>query len=139
MNVFELGKEYRRADIHNLYGGQRQGGISTPRDHKMIFLFTSSRGKDHGYSDGWQESGIFLYTGEGQYGDMEFIRGNKHIKEHESAGRQIYVFKQTRKGYVCYIGQVVYLKHHFQEAHDTNGKIRKRIVFELKPVGEFLP
>jgi hypothetical protein len=39
--MFEVGRVYnRRLEIHQPYGGQRQGGISTPRDWPFIFLFT---------------------------------------------------------------------------------------------------
>ncbi len=39
--MFEVGRVYnRRLEIHEPYGGQRQGGISTPRDWPFIFLFT---------------------------------------------------------------------------------------------------
>jgi 5-methylcytosine-specific restriction protein A len=136
--MFEIGKEYRRSEIHKMYGGQEQGGISTPRDHRMIFLFTSARGKEHGYVDGWHENGEFHYTGEGQFGDMMFTRGNKAIRDHQETGKEIFVFKQTRTGYTRYIGQVQYINHHLVDSEDTDGKVRRCIIFRLKPIGEFL-
>jgi 5-methylcytosine-specific restriction protein A len=42
----------RRRDIHVVYGGQQQGGICTPSDHPVIFLFTGEAGGQHGYGDG---------------------------------------------------------------------------------------
>ena len=47
------GKEYKRKVLHDFYGGQRQGGIATPREHPYIFIISSKRGEDHGYIDGW--------------------------------------------------------------------------------------
>lgn len=48
--MFEVGKEYKRSiDIHGVYGGQAQGGISTPKSYPVIFLFTSDEGEQHGY------------------------------------------------------------------------------------------
>jgi len=42
---FKPGRVYnRREDLHGHYGGQRQGGISTPADYDLIFLFTSAAG-----------------------------------------------------------------------------------------------
>ena len=39
--TFEVGRVYsRRADIHNPYGGQQQGGICTPSRVPCLFLFT---------------------------------------------------------------------------------------------------
>ncbi len=132
--MFEKDQEYRRRDIHNLYGGQEQGGISTPSKHKMIFLFTGESGKDHGYSDGWQNAEKFFYTGEGQIGDMTFIRGNRAIRDHLADGKDIHVFEQTSKGHVMYIGQMICTAFHHQQAPDTLGNMRQAIVFEFEPI-----
>jgi len=44
--MFEVGRVYnRRLDIHEPYGGQRYGGISTPRNRPSIFLFTGESGE----------------------------------------------------------------------------------------------
>ncbi len=133
--MFTRGKVYRRRHLHQLYGGQEQGGISTPSDHNMIFLFTSDRGTEHGYEDGWKE-GVFLYTGEGQKGDMQFVRGNKAIRDHMQNGKELHLFKQAERAHVEYIGQMVYVGHHFKPGRDTTGEIRQMIVFELRPLEE---
>jgi hypothetical protein len=55
---FEVGKTYnRRSDIHERFGGQRQGGICTPKDHPIVILFTGASGREHGYSDSWTAKG----------------------------------------------------------------------------------
>jgi 5-methylcytosine-specific restriction enzyme A len=57
---FEPGKLYnRRRDIHEIYGGQQQGGICTPQGTPFTFLFTGEAGAQFGYSDGPQEDGTF--------------------------------------------------------------------------------
>lgn len=104
--MFTQGQVYQRRKIHELFGGQQQGGISTPANHKVIFIFTAERGEEHGYTDGWKDTKTFFYTGEGQYGDMSFTRGNKAIRDHEENGRDIHLFAQTSSGYVEYIGTV---------------------------------
>ena len=46
MSEFEIGKIYsRRTDIHARFGGQQQGGISTPASSPIIFLFTGESGE----------------------------------------------------------------------------------------------
>lgn len=56
--VFELGKAYKRRDeIHGVYGGQAQGGISTPTIIPYIFLFISNAGKTYGYNDSFRPDG----------------------------------------------------------------------------------
>ncbi|MBN2303463.1 MAG: HNH endonuclease [Anaerolineae bacterium] len=132
--MFTQGEVYRRRELHEKYGGQQQGGISTPSEHNLIFLFTSERGEEHGYSDGWKDNKIFLYTGEGQRGDMTFTRGNKAIRDHLEDGKDIHMFRQTRKGYVEYVGQMIYSGYHHKDGPDTDGIVRKMIVFELAPV-----
>ena len=74
--MFVPGQNCRRhQDIHEIYGGQRQGGISTPSGHPLIFIFTGESGETYGYRDEFRPDGTFWYTGEGQTGDMEMIRG----------------------------------------------------------------
>ncbi len=74
---FEPGQTYnRRQDIHDRFGGQRQGGISTPSAHPLIFLFTGETGTTYGYRDEFRPDGTFWYTGEGQTGAMVMQRGN---------------------------------------------------------------
>lgn len=111
-----------------------QGGISTPANHSVILLFTAERGKEHGYSDQWTSEDTFLYTGEGQEGDMEFVRGNAAIRDHMENGKSIHLFSQVRKGYVEYVGEMQCTGYHFKDGPDTNGEIRRMIIFELKLV-----
>lgn len=46
--MFTQGHVYRRRDLHDRYGGQRQGGISTPSQYPIILLFTGESGEQHG-------------------------------------------------------------------------------------------
>ena len=49
--MFVQGQVYRRRDLHDQYGGQQQGGISTPANHPIILLFTGKSGQQNGYAD----------------------------------------------------------------------------------------
>jgi 5-methylcytosine-specific restriction protein A len=53
-------------------------------------------GEQHGYADGWSADGLFLYTGEGQQGDMAFVRGNAAIRDHIDNGKEV-VFQKWRE------------------------------------------
>lgn len=87
--MFEIGKEYnRKADIHEKYKGQAQGGISTPKDFPVVFIFTSDAGEQHGYRDEYRDDGVFWYTGEGQVGNMKMEAGNKAILKHAKNNKQ---------------------------------------------------
>jgi len=118
--VFTPGQIYRRRDLHAKVGGQRQGGISTPANAPFIFLITGDSGKQHGYSDDWTDDGIFLYTGEGQRGDMRFVAGNRAIRDHIKDGKTLQVFEQQKKDkrFLRYLGEMEYAQHTYREALD---------------------
>jgi hypothetical protein len=139
--VFSPGQVYRRRELHEKFGGQRQGGISTPAKAPFIFLITGDSGKQHGYSDEWTEDGVFLYTGEGQHGDMRFAGGNLAIRDHLKNGKALLVFEQDKKDkrFLRYLGEMEYTQHLYRDAPDTDGKKRKAIVFHLRPVGTLSP
>lgn len=135
--MFRKGKEInRRTDIHALYGGQRQGGISTPASVDAIFLFTSPSGEAHGYSDGFRDDGAFWYTGEGQLGDMTMQKGNKAILNHKENGKDIYLFEYTKQAHVRLIDRVECIGHHVEQRPDTEGNTREAFIFHLAIVPE---
>ena len=130
---FEVGREYnRRRDIHAPFGGQAQSGIATPSREAAVFLFTGDGGDAFGYEDRFRDDGVFLYTGEGQNGDMKFERGNLAIRDSDRLGKQLFLFEQTKKGYVRFVGLARYLGHHLEERPDSTGSMRQAIVFELE-------
>ena len=128
---FEPGKVYRRQEIHDEMGGQRYGGISTPVGSPTVLLFTGEAGEQHGYHDGFQDSGTFLHTGEGQVGDMEMKGGNLAIRDHQQSGKDLHLFEIARKGYVRYLGRASCLGYEEVQAPDKNGNCRRAYVFEL--------
>jgi 5-methylcytosine-specific restriction protein A len=131
--MFELGREYRRRDIHRQYGGQQQGGISTPTGTPAIFLITGESGAAHGYDDGW-EGDVFLYFGEGQVGDMQLVRGNRAVRDHSIEGRELHLFEDLGNTFLRYRGEVVCGGYEVRpDVPDTLGNLRKAIVFRLVP------
>lgn len=134
--VYRIGQQYsRRDEIHAIHGGQQQGGISTPAAAPFIFLFTGETGEQFGYEDGWQaEQGIFLYTGEGQSGDMAFIRGNRQILDHTANGKELLLFKALGKGKpVEFLGMFSCASWDYIMSPDVNGSLRNAIQFHLIP------
>ena len=73
---------YKRSEIHDQFGGNRQSGICPSANHPYIFIFSGAQGKQHGYKDGWDNPNVFSYTGEGQAGDMKFVKGNLALRDH---------------------------------------------------------
>ena len=135
--MFIRGKTYVRRDLHRQFGGQGQGGISTPVDHPIIFIFTGEQGEQYGYRDGWIEDGVFLYTGEGQHNDMAFVRGNRAIRDHSRNGKDLHLFEYVDRGLVRYLGQMVYAGFQRRDVPDLDGNIRSVIVFQFLPLDSF--
>ena len=135
---FEVGATYNRQhDIHKIYGGQERGGIATPDGTPLVFLFTGQSGEQYGYSDGWRPDGLFAYTGEGQHGDMEFVRGNRAIRDHLIDGKDLLLFEATKvKGNYRFRGCFGCAGWEVNEAPDKDGKTRKAIVFLLVQISE---
>jgi len=129
--MFEDGKIYRRSDLHDQFGSQRQGGISTPKEYPLIMIFTSEKGEQYGYKDGFQTDGSYWYTGEGQIGDMQFVRGNRAILDSNKNNEIIYLFEYVETGMVRYVGEMSYVNHHEIKGPDLNGDLRRIIIFEL--------
>lgn len=113
--------------------GNNKGGISTPADFPYIFIFTGNSGEKYGYVDGWNEwQTIYYYTGEGQHGNMDFIKGNKAIRDHAANGKAIYLFQYTSSGVVKFIDEMVYIGHELKFAPDHDSRERQVIIFHLE-------
>ena len=135
--MFVLGKEFARGQLHTEYDGQQRGGISTPARFPLIFLFTGDSGQQYGYEfDRWASEDVYFYTGEGQKGDMRFDRGNLAVFNHVADGKDLHLFRNTRRGFVQYLGQMLCVSYHECRGQDMHGNGRKVIVFELLSMEE---
>jgi argininosuccinate lyase len=129
---FQVGLAYeRQKDIHDRFGGNRQSGIAACSEHPYVFLFSSPRGEAFGYRDGWISDETFLYTGEGQEGDMEMQRGNLAIRRHEDDGRELHLFERRDDGRYEYKGEMRYVSHEMKRGVDGRGRERSLIQFRL--------
>ena len=130
---------YKRSQIHDEYGGNRQGGISPSAKVPYIFIFSGKSGAQYGYKDGWDNHNIFSYTGEGQIGDMQFIRGNLALKDHLNIGKRVFLFEIEGGGLVKFISEMEFFDADYFETPDINGSNRIGIKFFLKRVGVSIP
>ena len=129
--MFIQGQAYNRTQLQNTHGGQSRRGISTPARHNFIMLFTEERGTEYGYDDGWSADGLFLCSGEGPSGGMQFVRGNRAIRDHAVDGKDLHLFEHQAKGLVRYIDQMVSAGHRLLQGPDADGNERQLITFEL--------
>jgi 5-methylcytosine-specific restriction protein A len=135
--MFELGKVYRRKDLHAEFGGQEQQGIVTPADHPLIFAITGEGGHEYGYRDEWLEDGTFRYFGEGESGDMAFVRGNRAVRDHALEGKDLHVFEKVPPAHLRYRGQFVCAGYEtVPDIPGRDGVPRSAIVFQLVPIDE---
>ena len=132
-------KLYKRSLIHDEYGGNRQGGISPSAKVPYIFIFSGKSGAQYGYRDGWDNHNIFSYTGEGQEGDMQFIKGNLALKEHLNRGKRVFLFEIEGGGLVKFSSEMEFYDADYFETPDKNGSNRIGIRFFLKRIGVSIP
>jgi 5-methylcytosine-specific restriction protein A len=126
---------YKRADIHNEYGGSRQHGISPSKNHPYIFIFSGSSGHRYGYKDLWENKDVFSYSGEGQKGNMEYTKGNLALRDHIINGKRVFLFEYERKGFVRYRGELEFFDADYYPMYDDTGKERNGIKFFFKRKG----
>jgi hypothetical protein len=131
---FNPGEKVRRVELHEHFGGRRQGGISPSKKAPYVFLFTDqAQGALHGYIyDGAHKDGYYHYTGEGQFGDQKMAQGNRSIRDHKEEGRSLHLFDSS-SGTATYMGEFEYADHYLADAPETGeGPMRSVIVFRLK-------
>jgi hypothetical protein len=138
--MIEPGDAIRRKELHDAYGGGRQGGISPSASTPNVLIFTDPRaGSPHGYIyDGWDSTdpSLFRYTGMGQQGDQRVISGNRSILEHSEGGRALRLFKGVR-GTVRYVGEFKLDDEPYETRRapaSGGGADRDVLVFRLRPV-----
>ena len=130
---------YKRSLIHDEYGGNRQGGISPSAKVPYIFIFSGKSGAKYGYKDGWDNKNIFSYTGEGQEGDMQFVKGNLALREHKERGKRVFLFESDETTFVKFVSEMEFYDADYFETPDRNGNNRVGIRFFLNRIGVSIP
>lgn len=136
VDELEQGATYHRITLHESYGGTQFRGIAPCGDHPYVFLFTSAAGEEHGYLDEFRGD-TFVYTGEGQEGDMEMTGGNRAIRDHREDGRELHLFESNDEAWsITYVGQFECAGWFTRRLEDTTDTEREAICFELEPVDD---
>jgi 5-methylcytosine-specific restriction protein A len=140
LSRLEVARVYQRKDLLEMFGGQLQRGIWTPREFPVVLLFTGASGKQYGYEDKWTNEGVFRYTGEGQTGDMTFTPGNKAIRDHRQDKKDLLLFEDLGRGKgVRFTGAFECISWDIIEGKGQQELSRKLIVFSLVPVATTAP
>jgi hypothetical protein len=102
----QVGEVVKRSELHDEYGGSRQGGICPARGAHAIFLFTDpQRGAKHGYRDGWGLDGKYHYCAQGTSGNQTMKGNNLAVLNHVTDGRPLYLFESAQRSYVRLVGE----------------------------------
>jgi hypothetical protein len=125
-----IGQSYLKLDIHNAYGGNSRAGICPTISGVVLVFSDPPSGTRFGYDQNDEVvQGIYRYTGEGQSGDQQLVRGNKALL----SGEKILLFsRQDAKSWI-FIGEVGLDTEPFEivSAPDRNGNLRKVLVFRF--------
>lgn len=136
------GQSIKRTELHERYGGRRQGGIAPSTRSPNVMIFTAPSGHRYGYFDGWhEEDGCFHYTGEGQTDDQQLKQGNRALFEHAQTNKSVRLFSGASDK-VTYVGEFEVdpaEPYYRTDAPDLEGAMRQVIVFRLRPVGDYNP
>jgi hypothetical protein len=131
-----VGAKIARKEIHDRFGGVREGGISPVFEKsKNIMIFSHPRANaEHGYEpDVWLDDDTFLYCGEGPSGDQQMVRYNRSVLQHAEKDKVLRVFDGTR-------GEVIYKGAFALDSEDPwfnkesigfDGNRRKVIMFRM--------
>ncbi len=120
---------YKRGQIHDKFGGNRQSGICPSAKFPYIFIFSGSSGAQYGYKDEWLNEDVYSYSGEGQRGDMDFTKGNLALRDSINNGKKVFLFEYVARGMVKYISELKFLDCDFFHTIDSDGSTRIGIKF----------
>ncbi|MEQ9454561.1 MAG: HNH endonuclease signature motif containing protein [Phycisphaeraceae bacterium] len=127
------GEVYPRDQIHERFGGNPQQGIVPCKIEPCVLLFHSSSGQHSFYDDGFDETGIYWYSGMGTTGDMTWNSANKAVRDHQEDGKDLLFFEHARRkgGLWRYCGERICVGHRIETRIDSTGSPRDAIQFAL--------
>lgn len=127
------GDIYRRQHLNNRFGGNRMSGISVSVREPVVLLFHTEEPSQQFYEDGFDDDGVYWYSGEGTSGDMQWTNANRAIRDHMADGRDLLLFErvQRKDGLWRFAGPMRYLEHRIESRPDKQGDLREAIVFGL--------
>jgi hypothetical protein len=137
------GTRLLRKQLHEDWGGRRQGGISPSSASPNVFIFWEPAiGEKHGYYDEFRADGSFYYTGKGQYGDQKMHDANAALLNHVRDGRSVHLFSGAG-GEVEYVTELeidAESPYYETEGPETGeGPLRRVFVFKFHPIGGDAP
>ena len=81
-----IGSIYTRADLHSRFGGNRYSGIVPSKREPAVLLFHTEEPAQQFYRDGFDDDGVYWYSGEGAAGNMSWTPSNQAVCDHAQLG-----------------------------------------------------
>ena len=124
---------YKRRELHQRFGGNRQAGIVPSSQEPVVLLFHTDEPAHQFYGDGWDEDGLYWYSGEGLSGGMRWTAANKAVRDHAADNRSLLLFERVQRqdGLWRFAGEMRYVAHKYETRPDKNDRPRRAIVFAL--------
>jgi 5-methylcytosine-specific restriction protein A len=133
-----LGAVYQRLALHDRFGGNKTAGIVPSASEPTVLLFHTEETAQQFYGDGFDEDGIYWYSGMGAEGDMDWNYANRAVRDHLADGRDLLLFERFKRkgGYWLYSHLMHCVGWKLEKRPDRTGKLRQAIVFGLASVDE---
>ncbi len=125
-----VGESYLRTDLHTMFGGNPRAGICPTASGVVLIFSDPPSGTRYGYDQNDEVvAGVYRYTGEGQLGDQQLIRGNKALL----SDRELLLFSRQDAKSWTYVGEVALDAVPFETATapDRLGNLRRVFVFRF--------
>ncbi len=126
----KVGESYLRTDLHRFLGGNSRAGICPTASGVVLIFSDPPSGTRYGYDQNDEVvAGVYRYTGEGQLGDQQLIRGNKALL----SDRKLLLFSRQDAKSWTYVGEVALDVVPFETATapDRLGNLRRVFVFRF--------
>ena len=140
---FYVDESTTKSEVARVFGLSSEGRIRLSRTGSDLVLFSDPWSAEHlGHNfDGWsaEGAGVYYFKGEGQSGDQQLARGNRHIYEHAKDGVSLRVFVAAHEERLSPLPQVYLGRFQIDPpdpyrpaiAPDRQGKPRRVLVFKL--------
>jgi len=131
-----LGAVYRCSDLHKRFHGNRNAGIVPSKREPVVLLFHTHEPAQQFYQDGFDDMGVYWYSGEGTKGNMKWTPANSAVRDHDRVGLDLLLFQrvQRKDGLWRFVHVVWCVAWEERDRSDKTGKVRRAIIFGLLPV-----
>ena len=125
----------RRATVTSVIREPLGGKLLDQSRRSGVLLFHTEEPIQQFYRDGFDLNGMYWYSSQGSYGDMEWDHYNRAVRDHAQYGWDLLFFERAqREGGLWRFANTFYSKtHKIEDRPDKAGNMRSAIIFGLLP------